>query len=137
MNIITCSMCKRPFQSVGGRICGDCLKKIDEDFITVRDYIYENKHSDVDKVSEETGVRKQTIIYLLKEGRLVIEGPEGDSGGVLHCEMCKKPISTGRLCKSCNDKVSKTINKSMDAMKLQGHKGGDPASNKASAKMKS
>ena len=114
MNIIQCSMCKKPFQSLGGRICGNCLERIDKDFLTVRDYIYEHKHSDMDTVSEETGVPKQIIMHLLKEGRLTIEDPE-NVGGLLLCEVCKKPIGTGRMCKDCKGKVANTMQRSINS----------------------
>ena len=113
-NIIQCSICKKPFQSYGGRICGNCLEKIDKDFIIVRDYIYDHKRADMDTVSEETGVPKQIIMHLLKEGRLVIDDPD-EKGGVLFCEVCKKPISTGRMCKDCKEKVATTMQKNISS----------------------
>jgi len=110
-------MCKKPFQSFGGRICGNCLERIDRDFIKVRDYIYEHKHANIDTVSEETEVPKNIILHLLKEGRLVIDDPGG--GGVLFCEACRKPINTGRLCKDCTDKVSSTMQGNLASRKAQ------------------
>jgi len=110
-------MCKKPFQSLGGRICGNCLERIDKDFITVRDYIYEHKKANMDTVSEETEVPKQIIMYLLKEGRLIIDDPE--SSGLLLCEVCKKPISTGRMCKDCQGKVATTMQQNITARKAQ------------------
>jgi predicted amidophosphoribosyltransferase len=103
--------CKKPYVSVGGRICSDCLEQIDKDFLTVRDYIYEHKHSNIDKIAKETEVSKQIIIHLLKEGRLIIDGDDG--GGVLFCESCKKPINTGKLCPECMGKASSAINKNV------------------------
>ena len=111
MNIIQCKICKKPFQSIGGMTCPDCLIQIDRDYITVRDYIYENPHSHMDKVSEETGVSKAIIMQLLKEGRLILES--ADTEGLLRCEMCKKTISSGRMCQVCKSKVASTMNKSM------------------------
>ena len=116
MNIIQCSICKKPFQTLGGKICGNCLERIDKDFITVRDYIYEHKNANMDTVSEETEVPKQIILHLLKEGRLIIDDPDGESG-LLTCEVCKKPINTGRMCKACQDKVSNTMQKSVSGAK--------------------
>ena len=113
MNIIQCSFCKKPFQSLGGKICGNCLEKIDKDFIKVRDYIYDHKHANIDIVSEETEVPKQIIMYLLKEGRLIIDDPSGSGGGLLTCEVCKKPITTGRMCKDCQNTVASTMQKSI------------------------
>jgi len=115
MNIVACTFCKKPFQSLGGRICPACLEQIDKDFITVRDYIYEHKHSNIDRISKETEVSKHVIIHLLKEGRLIIDSPDGD--GLLVCEMCKKPINTGRLCKECTGKVASSMDKNVDAHK--------------------
>lgn len=116
MNIIQCSLCKKPFQSFGGKVCGDCLIKLDEDFIKVRDYIDENKRADIDKVAEETGVSKQAILYLLKDGRLQFDEAAG-GGGVLFCEICKKPISTGRMCNDCKNRVALTMDKSISTGK--------------------
>jgi len=112
MNIVQCTFCKKPFGSVGGRICPACNEQIDRDFIKVRDYIYEHKHSNIDLIAEETEVKKQIILYLLKEGRLIIDSPDGSGGGILFCEMCKKPINTGRLCKDCAGKVTSRMDKS-------------------------
>ena len=116
MNIIQCQYCKKPFASISGRICPACLEQIDKDFITVRDYIYENKHSNIDKIAEETEVKKTIIIHLLKEGRLIIDGPDG-GGGVLACEVCKKPINTGRMCKECMGSVASKIDKTVSSSK--------------------
>ena len=111
MNIVQCMFCKKPFASIGGRICPACNEQIDKDFITVRDYIYEHKHSNIDRISKETEVSKQVIMHLLKEGRLIIDSPDGD--GLLLCEMCKKPINTGRLCKECVGKVATSMDKNV------------------------
>jgi len=87
------------------------MEQIDKDFITVRDYIYETKHANIDKIAKETEVSKQIIVHLLKEGRLIIDSPDGD--GLLVCEMCRKPINTGRLCKECTGKVSSSMDKNV------------------------
>ena len=136
MNIIQCTFCKKPFQSFGGRICVNCLEKIDRDFITVRDYIYENKHTDMDKVSEETEVPKQIILHLLKEGRLIIDDPEGGGDGILTCEVCKKPINSGRMCKDCKDKVASTMQKNIEIRKSPEYRKGAAADTKGVVKVK-
>jgi len=134
MNIIQCTFCKKPFQSLGRRICNDCLEQIDKDFITVRDYIYEHKHVDMDKVSEETEVSKQIILYLLKEGRLILDD-DSIGGGVLFCEVCRKPISSGRMCKDCKGKVSLTMQKNIETRGSSGSRSSDQQNLKGSAKL--
>ena len=112
MNIVQCRMCRKPFDSISGKICPECLHKIDKDFVKVRDYIYEHKRADVDTVAKETEVEKQIILHLLKEGRLTLSGSEGGESALL-CEVCKKPISSGRMCSECKDKLSATMQKSI------------------------
>jgi len=131
MNILSCKYCRKPFASLGGRICPDCLEQIDRDFIKVRDYIYEHKQTNIDIVAEETEVPKQIILHLLKEGRLIIDGPSGEGGGVLFCERCKKPINTGKLCKDCAEKASALMEKSVTGQKSSA----DGPSIKGSAKL--
>lgn len=126
MDIIQCRLCKKPFQTLGGKLCPECLTKLDEDFVKVRDYIYEHKHADVDKVAEETGVSKQAILILLKDGRLQIE--DAGVGSILLCEVCKKPIKTGRMCEDCRKKLAFSMDKNVSA--------GKPDSKKPDAKKK-
>ena len=133
MTIIQCKMCNKPFQSLGGRTCNECLEKIDRDFITVRDYIYDNPNSKMDKICEETGVEKHIILQLLKEGRLILDNP--DAEGLLLCDICKKPINTGRMCKECKDKVSKTMGKSVGMDKPSEPESSNVSASKHNAKM--
>ena len=136
MNIIQCSICKKPFQTLGGKICGNCLERIDKDFITVRDYIYDHKRANIDTVAEETEVPKQIIMHLLKEGRLIIDDTDGN-GGLLNCEVCKKPISTGRMCKDCHNAVASTMQKNIgEKQPAQPQKKDLPAPGKGTAKIK-
>jgi len=112
MDIIQCKFCKKPFQSFNSKICPSCLEQIDRDFLVVRDYIYENKKADLDKVTEETGVQKAIVLHLLREGRLQIDNPE-EGGTLLMCESCRKPITKGRLCEDCRNNVSSTMKQSL------------------------
>ena len=111
MNIIQCKICHKPFQSLGGFTCPDCVEKIDRDFMTVRDYIYDHPNSKMDEVSKETGVEKTVILQLLKEGRLKLDTP--DPEGLLVCYICKKPISSGRMCDECKGKVATKMSASV------------------------
>ena len=118
MNIIQCKMCKKPFHSIGGRICPECLNQIDKDYITVRDYIYDNPGADIDTTAEETEVDKAIILHLLKEGRLELSSPGGGDGkSMLMCEVCRKPIYTGRMCEICKGKVASTMQRNVDGNK--------------------
>ena len=135
MNIIQCKVCKKPFQSFSSKICHECLDKIDRDFIVVRDFIYDNPRANVDKVSEETEVDRAIILHLLKEGRLQLDNPDGS---ILRCEVCKKAISSGRMCKDCMGKVANTMQKNVGPAKpAESAKPNEATANKHAAKINS
>jgi len=130
MNIRQCAFCTKPFQSIGRKICPECSAKADQDFFTVRDYLYENKRASIDEVAEETGVSVQTIKHLLKEGRFELIDA---SGVLLNCEACRKPIKAGRMCKPCKEKVS---NEMQDSLGPQASRRGRAKAGSSTAKLK-
>ena len=117
MEVKQCDFCRMPHQSLGNRVCGDCLAKLDEDFIQVREYLYEHDRAGIEEVSEATGVTRKTILYLLKEERLTVGDENGDGGGILTCETCRKPINTGRICISCKKEVLSAIQENVSAVR--------------------
>jgi len=117
MEVRQCDFCRMPYQSVGNKICGDCLIKLDEDFILIREYLYEHDRANIEEVSEATGVSRKTIMFLLKEERLIVGDENGYSGGILKCESCKKPINTGRICVQCKEEVLSAIQESVSTVR--------------------
>jgi len=113
MEVTQCEFCRRLYQSAGNRLCNDCLIKLDEDFIKIREYLYEHDRAGIEEVSEATGVSRKTIMFLLKEERLTVSSDRVDGGGILVCEACKKPISTGRICESCRKEVISALQDSV------------------------
>jgi len=89
--------------------------KLDEDFILIREYLYDNDGAGAEEVSEATGVSRKTIIYLLKEERLLVGDKKGRS--ILRCETCRKPINTGRICTNCKEEVQQAIQENISAVK--------------------
>jgi hypothetical protein len=100
--VIQCKICRKPFQSIGGKICGVCLDRIEWDLAAIGDYLNGDAgDKTVGGVETHTGVSRAVIMHLLREGRISIEDP---SGGTLCCGLCGKPIETGRFCESCRNK---------------------------------
>ena len=116
MEVRQCDFCRMPYQSTGKKICGDCLLKLDEDFIEIREYLWEHDRAGIDEVIEATGVSRKSIIYLLKEERLIVGDENGPGRGILTCESCKKPIHTGRMCADCKKEVLFAIQESIGAV---------------------
>jgi len=116
MQVRQCDFCRVPYQSAGAKLCEDCLKKLDEDFILIREYLYEHDNAGIEEVSEETGVSRKTIMHLLKEERLIVGNEIDGGGGILKCEACKKPINTGKMCASCKKEIALEMQQSISAV---------------------
>jgi flagellar operon protein (TIGR03826 family) len=100
LNIRNCKECGKLFQYDGiSKLCYKCRKKDEEDFILVKEFLYENPKETITVVSEETGVSEDKILRYLREGKLEIVGE--NPGILLDCEICGKAIRTGRYCEKC------------------------------------
>jgi len=91
---------------------------LDSAWFLIRDYLYENGNAGIEEVSAATRVSKKYIMYLLKEERLLVGDENGDVGGFLKCESCKKPIRTGRMCGSCKNQIISEMNESVSAISI-------------------
>ena len=115
MDILQCRICSKPFQSFGGKTCTNCLEEMEMQYIKVRDYIYDNPYnSEIDKISAETEVPHAAILQMLKDGRLMIRTVDGDSG-LLSCEICKRPIGSGKMCDDCKNQVAEELQRSLES----------------------
>ncbi|WP_167957565.1 MerR family transcriptional regulator [Anaerosporobacter faecicola] len=96
----TCKRCKHAFTyyGFGYEYCPVCKQIDEDDYLKVKDYIYEHGISKIIDVVRATGVEEKVITNYLREGRLEI--PEGSSY-YLECERCGTNICSGRFCKSC------------------------------------
>jgi len=102
-----------PYQSHGQRLCAECTLKLDQDFIEIREYLYDNEGAGIEEVSEATGVSRKSILFLLKEERLLVGDENGNANAILTCEVCKKPIHTGRMCAGCKKEVLSALQESV------------------------
>lgn len=99
MDIRNCRRCGKVYRYDGYRICPKCRQEEEEEFRKVREYIYDNPNSDIQTISEETGVPVKKILNFLKEGRLEVR--DENTNLLLACERCGKPIKSGRFCDRC------------------------------------
>ena len=118
MGVSNCARCGRIFNYVAGqRICEGCRKELEKDFQKVKEYIRNNPNKGIREVSEECEVSEKQIKSWVREERL--EFSKG--AGVLNCESCGAPISTGRFCDKCKAQMTGNLTASikpeMDAKK--------------------
>ena len=94
------------FKGLGEYECEQCGELAYDDYGKVRNYIEEHKGANAMEVEQATGVSQKVIQRLLREGRL--EVAEG-SKAYLHCDLCHKPIRSGRFCPECETKVHRSM----------------------------
>lgn len=94
-----CRKCGKMFTYTGkSAFCQACVRREEEDYQKVKEYLYDNPGASMNEVSSVTGVSVEKIMRFLREGRLeIVEG----SNIVLECERCKRSIRTGRFCNDC------------------------------------
>jgi hypothetical protein len=98
-----CDHCGKLFNSVGSKLCMECLQLADDAYIKVRKYIYQNHgKADFASIIEETEVSEKTLSYLINEGRIVIENGVGRG---TRCRACGAETSSGSLCPQCTQKL--------------------------------
>ena len=115
MDLKKCTNCGQLFAAARGqRICPDCLAEEEHKFELVKDYLWDNPGATIPQVSEATDVGEPIIEKFVREGRLVeIQG----SNLKIECQKCGKPISKGKFCSDCGNKLAKDIQKSKSKSK--------------------
>lgn len=72
MALITCKLCGKIFTAVGARTCPDCLKRLDDLYPTVREYLRNNPKSslNVESLATEIDVDVRDVQALVDMGYL-------------------------------------------------------------------
>lgn len=116
-DVRNCRKCGKIFNYIGGMpICPACKDKEEEDFQTIKKYLYENPGASLTQVSTELDISIDTIKRFLREGRLEIANDEGNM--LLECENCGKSIKTGRFCPDCERIMASNFKTVASQMKL-------------------
>lgn len=118
------------YSGVDRRLCRACKKKDDEEFQSVKNYIYDNPSATIMETSQVTGVRAARIKSYLREGRLII--PD-ESPIFLNCDVCGASIKFGKVCRQCADTLSAEFKK---AMSINEYNIGERPKNLGPAKMR-
>jgi hypothetical protein len=114
MEVRQCHTCGRLFGYRGNLNCPECIKKHDDHFNTVRRYLLDNPRASLDDICEGCEVERGEVMAWVREGRLVLS-----SGGGAVCEQCLTPISHGRFCKFCSEKMLDTLEGAKKMMEAQ------------------
>ncbi|MGI6485480.1 MAG: MerR family transcriptional regulator [Tepidanaerobacteraceae bacterium] len=107
MKLRNCPICGKLFVYTYNNKCPDCAKKYEEDFKKVRAYLAENPNTSIEEIAEKTGVNEKRVLEFLREGRLILKRANRN---LITCELCDKPIFSGKYCEECAAKVKAKFN---------------------------
>ena len=107
MDVRNCKKCGNLFDYTGNPVCPACEKQMEEKFLEVRQYIYDNPGASMPTVAEDMDIPIQQIKKWIRQERLCFTK---DSGVSIDCEKCGRPILTGRFCPECKKSMANTLN---------------------------
>lgn len=91
------------FEGGGSYRCQKCETVVLDNFGKIKKYLDENGAASCITIARATGVRREIIEQMLKEGRLEI--PDS-SEYFIKCERCGCDIRYGRFCPECINKLA-------------------------------
>ena len=101
MEVRNCRGCGKLYNYIGGpyrNLCPNCIEKIEEKYLEVKEYIQDHHNATMTEVAEECDVSTRQIEQWIRDERLVIAD---DSPIGLTCERCGASIKSGRFCERC------------------------------------
>lgn len=107
MDVRNCKGCGKLFNYLNGPpLCTACLRKLDDKFSIVKEFIYDNPGASIQEVAEENEVTIGQLKKWVREERLAFA--ENSMIGI-ECENCGTMIKTGRFCHLCKDKMVNSL----------------------------
>lgn len=105
-SLVNCKKCGRLFQAKDEfGLCSRCNASVDDEFIKVKDYIYDNPSSSLKDVAEGTGVDSESILKWIHEGKIVLSS----DSPIRFCQKCGASIIAGKYCNACIAKLQVTL----------------------------
>jgi flagellar operon protein (TIGR03826 family) len=104
MELRNCPECGKIFTFIKTNLCPECKQKLEDQFEIVKQYLIENPQATMQQISEDTDIPEKTIAGYLRDGRIIASSANKNLG--LTCELCGEPITTGRFCYACSQKLT-------------------------------
>lgn len=95
MEVRNCRGCGKLYNYIGGpyrNLCPNCIEKIEEKYLEVKEYIQDHHNATMTEVAEECDVSTRQIEQWIRDERLVIAD---DSPIGITCERCGASIKSG------------------------------------------
>lgn len=102
MNLDNCPRCGKLFSKNFRDVCPACIKEIDKEYELCSDYLRKNKGTNINDLSNETGVSVRQITKFVREGRIsIVNAPNM----AYPCEVCGTLIRENNMCDSCRARL--------------------------------
>ena len=109
MEVRNCRGCGKLYNYIGGpyrNLCPNCIEKIEEKYLEVKEYIQDHHNATMTEVAEECDVSTRQIEQWVREERLSFSD---DSPIGIACEVCGATIRTGRYCERCKNDLANRL----------------------------
>jgi flagellar operon protein (TIGR03826 family) len=115
MNLANCSKCGKVYSPVSQdrTLCPACVKEEQDNFLKVFHFLASQPSATAQEIAQGTGVELTEIYRYVRENRLRLV--KTDTG--LRCETCGVPISQGKMCDNCRQKLSAQFKNDVDKFK--------------------
>ena len=115
MNLANCSKCGKVYSPVSTSrgLCPACVKAEEDNYLKVFHFMASQPSATAQEISQGTGVELTEIYRYVRENRLRLV--KSDTG--LRCEGCGMPISQGKMCDQCRQRLSLELKNDVDKFK--------------------
>jgi flagellar operon protein (TIGR03826 family) len=115
MSLANCSRCGKVYPKAQGAsdICPACIKNDEDNFSKVFHFFSDRPSATAQEIAQATEVDIKEIYRYVRENRLRLV--KADTG--CNCESCGIPISEGKICEKCRQKLSEEMKTEIDKMK--------------------
>ncbi|MDR1664300.1 MAG: flagellar operon protein YvyF [Clostridiales bacterium] len=104
---VNCKFCGALFDSFNlKKVCPTCDKNMDEYFKQIRAFLETCPDATSAEVCEALGIPLPIITFFIKEERLIVKNKK--KGTAFQCEICHKPILSGRFCFDCSITIARS-----------------------------
>lgn len=106
MNLDNCPRCGRLFVKNLMGLCQSCIKELEHEYEICVNYLRENKGTNIQELSDATGISIKEITRFIREGRISI----ANAPNMMYpCEVCGTLIQDGHMCDSCRSRLRKDL----------------------------
>jgi predicted transcriptional regulator len=106
MLVENCPECGRVYQKNSRKMCQSCSKRVDEEIMDCKEYMWHNPKITTEELSRAINVNISTIYQIIKDGLIAKNYPNL----TYPCESCAVQIHKNRLCTQCLENMNALSN---------------------------